>query len=292
MSRPAVPPSATPASPFGRVAYLWEKAPAWMRRRAVWIPAVVVLLVLVVGLGARIRGGARGTTVQAKRGPIVEAVYGIGTVTAYKTYQLRFAAAQTVRGIFVREGDLVRAGQTLVSTEGELMRTSNAPFAGTVTSVPYKIGEVVPAQTPLLTLTDLTDRYVVVSLEQQGAIRVQRGQPAMLSFESLRNQTFRAFVRTVFSNDNQFLVHVVVPDLPERILPGMTADVAIEVARRENTVLIPVSAISESAVTVVSGMSRTRVPVKLGVVDGEWAEVLDPILSGDETLAIGGRGGG
>jgi multidrug efflux pump subunit AcrA (membrane-fusion protein) len=269
---------------------LWGALPAGLRGKWVWIPALLLLgTALVLGtVGMRARNASQ--ELRTRRGPIVEAVYGIGTVTAYKTYQIRFATAQTVRGIYVREGDLVRAGQSLVATEGDLMRTSNAPFAGTVTAIPYKVGEVVPPQTPVLTLTDLGDRYVVVSLEQQGAIRVLRGQPAILSFESLRNQSFRGTVRTVFSNDNQFLVHVVVPDLPDQILPGMTADVAIEVARRTDAVLVPVAAISDGAITVVSGNATRRVPIKLGTVDGEWAEVLGSDLRGGESVVLN-RGG-
>jgi hypothetical protein len=262
-----------------------------LRRRRIWIPAALAILLLAALVGARIRFNAQISTAKARRGPIVEAVYGIGTVTATKTYQLRFATAQTVRGIFAREGDPVQAGQTLIATEGELTRTHIAPFAGTITALPYRIGEVVPPGSPVLTLTDLSDRYVVVSLEQQGAIRVARGQPAVLSFESLRDRSFHGTVRTVFSNESQFLVHVVVPDLPPRILPGMTADVAIEAARRENAVLVPVVAVAGGSVTVVTGTGRTKVPVKLGTVDGDWAEVLDSGLAGDEDLLVskGGR---
>lgn len=286
------PPLADPAPASLSRLTAWARAmPPGLRRKRVWLPVALVLVAATsVGL-ARMRPGAGGAVLQARRGPIVEAVYGIGTVTAYRTYQLRFAVAQTMRGIYVREGDRVRAGQSLVSTEGDLVRASNAPFAGTVTSIPYKIGEVVPPQSPILTLTDLSDRYVVVSLEQQGAIRVERGQPAILSFESLRTQSFKGTVRTVFSNDNQFLVHVVVPDLPDGILPGMTADVAIEVARREDAVLVPVAAVSRGAVTVVGGGMSRRVPVRLGTVDGDWAEVLGTDLQGGESLELekGGR---
>jgi multidrug efflux pump subunit AcrA (membrane-fusion protein) len=285
----AQPPSPAPSAPkqVWRVLLpVWVRMARVLRRKRVWIPIALVPILLIALLAARIRSGANHATIKARRGPIVEAVYGIGTVTAYKTYQLRFAAAQTVRGIFVREGDLVRAGQTLMSAEGELMRTFNAPFAGTVTAIPYKIGEVVPPGLPLLTLSDLGDRYVVVSLEQQGAIRVARGQPAVLSFESLRESSYRGTVRTVFSNENQFLVHVVAPDLPLSILPGMTADVAIQVARRENAVLVPVAAVADGKVTVQDGVSRRTVSVKLGTVDGDWAEVTGSNLSGNEDLLV------
>ncbi len=289
----ASPPTPSPAAPervWQGLTHLWARVGPALRRRRVWVPVALVLVLLAGYVGARIRIGANSATMTVRRGPIVEAVYGIGTVTAVKTYQLRFATAQTVRGIFVQEGDLVRAGQSLISTEGEQMRANNAPFAGTVTAIPYKVGEVVPPGSPLLTLTDLGDRYVVVSLEQQGAIRVAPGQPAVLSFESLRDKSFHGAVRTVFSNGNQFLVHVVVPDLPSRILPGMTADVAIEVARRMDAVLVPVAAIAAGTVTVQKGLTRTVVPVKLGTVDGDWAEVVASSLQGGEDLVVG-KGG-
>ena len=43
-----------------------------------------------------------------KKGSIVEAVYGIGTVTSHKVYSVKVNQAGSVRNIYVAEGDLVK----------------------------------------------------------------------------------------------------------------------------------------------------------------------------------------
>jgi multidrug efflux pump subunit AcrA (membrane-fusion protein) len=220
----------------------------------------------------------RGQNVIAmKEGPVVEAVYGLGIVIAKRSYLLKMGIATTLKTILVQEGDRVQQGQVMATfDEGQV---SKAPFPGIVTLVAYKLGETVFPQVPVLAVTDLTQRYISVSLEQQGALRVQAGQNARLSFESLRAESFRGIVRSIFPADGQFIVRIEVDNLPPEVLPGMTADVAIEVSRREKALLVPVSAITAGQVVRVRDGHRSKIGTKIGILDGEWAEV----VSGDLT---------
>ena len=150
----------------------------------------------------------------------------------------------------------------------------SAPFDGTVTALPVKVGENVFAQTVVLELTDLQDRYVTVSLEQRAAIRVRRGQTARLSFENMRDTALAGTVESVYSRAGDFLVRIEVPDLPTQILPGMTADVAINIRQRSGALLVPVAAIREGSVAVKrDGIVPVRVEVTTGLADGAFAEV-------------------
>lgn len=225
-------------------------------------------------------------TVQVTKGSIVEAVYGIGTVTPTHNYQLKLGITATLSKLYVREGDMVKAGDALVDLDSGTHFV--APFSGTITSLPYKIGESIFPQAPILTLTDLTDRYVVVSLEQQGALRVRKGQKVKLSFESLRGQKLTGVVRSLFPNNGEFFAHIDVDQLPAEILPGMTADVAIEVGHKENVLLVPVSAISSGQITVKRGGLKT-IPVQLGVVDGMMAEVTSGDLQENDWVVVKGK---
>lgn len=248
-----------------------------------WIAAVIALF-LAVALLFWNRTKARSVDVaSAKTGDIVEAIYGLGTITANQTFQLKIGVTTTIREVFVREGDGVKAGAPLVRLdEGNVFRS---PFGGTVTSLPYKVGETVFPQMPIVTVMNLIDRYVVVSLEQEGALRVRPGQTARMTVESLRGQTFTGKVRTLFPGDNQFLVHIDVPQLPAEIIPGMTGDVAIEVARKQNVLMVPVAAIQSGKVTIKTGHATKKVALGLGAIDGRWAEVISgDVRAGDEVM--------
>lgn len=222
-------------------------------------------------------------TLPARTGDLVEAVYGLGTVTANQSFQLKIAVTATIRQIHVREGDVVKAGAPLLRLDDGAAFT--APFAGTITSLPYKVGETVFPQLPMLTLMNLKDRFIAVSLEQEGALRVRPGQGARISFETLRGQSFNGKVRTLFPGTSQFLVHIDVPELPAEVLPGMAGDVAIEVASRENVLMVPIAAVQSGRILVKTGKIPKKVQVTLGAVDGSWGEVLSgDVHAGDPVI--------
>lgn len=229
-------------------------------------------------------GAAETTT--PHRGTIVEAVYGLGTIVSHKVFDLKLGITSTIRTLHVKEGDFVAINASLIEfSEGN---TVKAPFAGTVTQLPFQTGENVFPQTTILQLIDLKDRYVLVSLEQQGAMRVKPGQKAALSFESLRNQTYGGTVRTVYPNAGEFLVAIDSPQLPDDILPDMTADVAIEIARKDDALLVPVQAVSSGRISVFKDGKAVKRKVTLGLVDGPWAEIVSGDLNVNDQIIVEG----
>ncbi len=218
-------------------------------------------------------------------GSIVQSVYGIGTVTASHSFQLKTGVTSHINEIFVKEGDVVKKEQRLIHIDETLYR---APFAGTITYLPFKAGENVFAQLPSLILVDLLDRYLVVSLEQQGALRVQRGQNVKISFDTIRENSYVGVVESIYSYNNSFLARIDVSKLPPQILPGMTADVAIEIQKHDNVLIIPVAAIEKDHVWVKRKSSSflQKVPIKLGLIDSAMAEVVSGDLQAGDRLLI------
>lgn len=242
-----------------------------------------VLILMTLWLVNCKRNHDKGTTYfTVKKGSVVEAIYGIGTVTPYRTFDLKLAVPNTITALHVQEGDHVRAGASLVRLDGEFV----APFSGTVTSVPFKVGETVFAQTPILTLVDLSRLYVVVSLEQQGAIKVKPGQVVVLSFESIRDQEFHGVVKSTYPSNGNFFVRIEVSDFNASILPGMTADVAIQLNKKDNVLLVPVSAINESQLILKQRFRNKIVDVKVGIVDGDKAEIVSGNVTPGDQLVV------
>lgn len=219
-----------------------------------------------------------------QRGTILESVYGIGTVTARKSYQVKSGVTNYIRKLYVREGDKVQKGDRIIDLEGA---TFNAPFDGTVTWVPVKVGELAFAQAVMVSLVDLTDRYLIVSLDQRGALRVKNGQKAKISFDSFRDETYDGLVESIYSNENNFLVRIDVSKFPAQILPGMTADVAIGIAEHKNVLVVPTTALSDGKVLVKGSNGKPKpVEVQIGIVDGVMAEVTSEDLHEGDRLAI------
>ena len=217
-------------------------------------------------------------------GTIVESVYGIGTVMANRSYQIKSGITSTIYELYVKEGDFVKKGAKLLNIDQVVY---NAPFDGTVTNLPYKVRENIFATLPILTLVDLNDRYVVVSLEQQGALRVKRGQKVKLSFDTIRQHNYDGVVMAVYSYDINYLARIDVASLPESVLPGMTADVAIATRQHDNVFTAPVAALEEGKILWIKrGHSLVkRVEVKKGIIDKALVEVESSDLqAGDQVL--------
>lgn len=246
---------------------------------------VLLLIPLFVGLGLFIRFKRQSgiETVAPVRGLIIESVYGLGAVVSSHVYRQTFAVSLPLLQLYVREGQLVEKGTALLKTENGIVK---APFTGTVTSAPFKEGELIPPQASVITISDLNDVYIEVSLEQQGAMRVREGQTAQLSFENLRGQKIEGKVRSVFPKEGQFLVHIDSAKLPQGILIGMTADVAIEVGKKQDVLTVPISAVNNGKLLVERNGKKERIDVKVGIVDGEKAEILDDVVGPNDLIVI------
>lgn len=218
------------------------------------------------------------------RGPIVEAVYGLGTVTARRQFSHKLAVAETLTKAHVAEGEAVKSGQMLVQFSGGT--SVKAPFAGIVTAFPFHEGENVFPQVSIVTIEDLTDRYIKVSLEQQSAMRVRVGQKARISFEMIRGEHFSGEVTHVYPSEGRFYIHVASDAIPPSILPGMTGDIAIEIGRRDNALLIPVLGISAGKVLVKRDGKRMKIDVKVGNIDSQFAEVVGGELQQDDEILV------
>lgn len=248
----------------------------------------VVLIVVTIGffLGRQKKNVQE---IHPKIGPIVESIYGLGTVQSDNVYTLKLGVTTMVKNLFVKEGEYVQKGQRLLQFDEEGLQSQFAPFSGSVTQINFFAGETVFPQAPILTLMDLKNRYISVSLDQEGALRVRPKQKAILSFESLENKSIEGSVRTIFPRQGQLVAHIEASQLPDEVLPGMTADVAIVVGEKQQATLVPIKAITQNTIKLQKEGSFVETPIKLGIVDSEWGEVLSPELRETDVLELSGE---
>ncbi|MDH4468238.1 MAG: HlyD family efflux transporter periplasmic adaptor subunit [Bacteriovoracaceae bacterium] len=248
------------------------------------ILSVVFLAVCIIGfLWFKKNQKTTSHSERIKRGTIVESVYGIGALTAEKSLSIKSGVTSTIHRLYVKEGEIVKKGALLVDLEG--IGEFRAPFSGTIVSTPFKEGETVYAQTSVVTLVDPTDTYLLVTLEQQGALSLRPNLPVKISFDGLRGQVFDGMVESIFSNGVDFLSRISFKSLPKFILPGMTADVAIILQEKKDVLLIPVASLELKEAVLKRNGKTIRIPVKLGLVDGAYAEVIEgDVQVGDEAV--------
>lgn len=255
-------------------------------KKKYWFFIITVILIGSGGYFWYTKANTKPQSIEAiKRGTIVKSVYGIGTLTAERTHNIKSGVTSTIKKIYVEEGQQVKKGEALLDLEG--IGKFEAPFGGSIVSSPFKEGETIYPQAIILSLVDPTSTYLLVSLEQQGALDLKTNLPVKISFDGLREQVFDGKVVSIFSNGSEFLAHISIDALPDFILPGMTADVAIVLEEKKDALLVPVASLEDKTAVLSRGGKTVRVPVEIGLVDGAFAEVLSgDVQVGDEAILI------
>ena len=169
-------------------------------------------------------------------------------VTANQDYLAAGAAIQVGDAqVAVAQGQLDQAKYNLSKT------VIRSPMDGIVMARNVSIGQTVAAslQTPTLfsLATNLTDMQVDTSVDEADAGSVREGASATFTVTSYPNQTFSGTVvqlrinPTVTQNVVTYDAVVAVHDTSGRLLPGMTAQVTINVGARTQVPALPLAAL-------------------------------------------------
>jgi RND family efflux transporter MFP subunit len=182
-----------------------------------------------------------------------------------------------------------------------------APFSGVITARFADPGALIQSATtsatqtaPLFTIMDLDKVRVYASVPQEAAQLAKPGTPVVLSRkDSSDKDVHAAITRTTQSLDPATRTLLVEIDLPnqERLLqPGMFINARLYLESHPNALTLPTSAIvtgnagKESSVLVVESNTIRRVPIKVGLDDGIWVELVEG-LTGDEEVVVVGKSG-
>jgi hypothetical protein len=108
-----------------------------------------------------------------------------------------------------------------------------------------------------------------------------------MSFDTIRQESYSGVVESIYSSGGSFLARIDVSSLPKVVLPGMTADVAIQIRKQDNALIVPVAAlINGDTLSVKRGAGAPKkVEVKVGIVDKAQAEIVSgDVREGDRVL--------
>lgn len=169
-----------------------------------------------------------------------------------------------------------------------------APMSGVIASRSIKAGNFVQINTPIMRIVDVSRLEAVLNVPERELVTLKAGLPVQLAVDALPGKTFAGVVDRVApvvdSGSGTFRV-VCSFDDGNQLRPGMFGRVRIDYDQRADALVVPRAALLEDetdpAVFVVRNKKSTRVPVKLGYLDGEWAEVRSGIKQGDQVVIAG-----
>jgi multidrug efflux pump subunit AcrA (membrane-fusion protein) len=246
-----------------------------MMRKKIFIISSVVLVCLIAVSFFYFKK-EKFEIIHPHRGEITESVYSLGKIKSNKKFDLIIGVVLKIKKVFAYEGDRVRKGDPLIQFDNLII---NSPLDGTVTYLKYQEGETALPQIPVLRVENLNDLYLELSLEQQSALRIKNGQKAKISFESLRGMILAGSVMHIFPRNDEFIATVFVKNLPSNVLPGMTADVSIEIGRIAKAMLVPLASVQNGLINLKRKDKWIKKKVEVGHVNSLFVELRDKDIS-------------
>ena len=226
--------------------------------------------------------------------------------------QSEASLAQAQASLRMKEANLSKVRVDLEKT------TIFSPMDGVVISRAVDVGQTVAASLNAPTLftlaQDLRAMRIEAQISEADVGGVAEGQAVTFTVDAYPTRTFAGTVGQVRYEPvtNQGVVnYVAIVDVDNsdlKLRPGMTANATVETARRENALRLPNAALRfkppDGAVVAPSDRSAAaddrktvyalddsgglrRQPVRLGISDGTWTEVLEPGPAEGTLIATG-----
>ena len=258
-----------------------------------------VALSVLVEEGDVVRAGQTLVRLDASRAELQAAQ----TAAQMNKLQNQFARAQTLakeRLIAASDYDQIRydlenarAANRLANLELSYAAVK-APISGVVASVTPKPGNFVQINTPIVRIVDTSTLEAVLNVPERELATMQAGLPVDLRVDALPGKTFTGTIDrispVVDSGSGTFRV-IAEFDSGGLLQPGMFGRIGIDYDKRANATVVPRAALldagTNAAVFAVRDGKAARVPVTLGYMDGQWAEVREGLAVGEQVVVAG-----
>ena len=172
-----------------------------------------------------------------------------------------------------------------------------APFSGTIVSVKVEVGDEVSASDVILTMANLSELRVMAFIDETEITQVEVGQDVRITFDAFPGYVFEGRVLEV-PIQGELSQNVVIYEVPislegiddVNLKPGMTANLSIVTAHRDNALLLPVYAVrwsDEGNVVMVQDTPDSGamlIPVQTGITDGTYVEIVRGLNEGDSVI--------
>jgi len=191
--------------------------------------------------------------------------------------------------------EAARARRDLAEVELDRM-TIRAPFDGVLGAREVSPGDRVSKTTALVRI-DAVDRLRLRFTVPELAVTAMRvGSPVVVSVAPFPGEHFAGQVYfvapTLDPASRRLELKAWVANGDRRLRPGLFANIQLEVARRDNALVIPESALAYDADGVFvwrigAGETAERVPVTIGIRETGRVEVVAGLAAGDRIVSAG-----
>lgn len=238
-----------------------------------------------------------------------------GEIVENQEKEVKSNISGTVESVLVENGGYVNKGDLLATLEGDDLSyditdklntiadyqsqiddllegdTVYSPMDGTVLEISVSEEEVVDRSATLLTIANLDNMEVVISVDELDIDKVQVGQAATITSDTYTDEKFTGTVTNISmigTNSSGVTTYDVTVKLDDRksLMSAMNVDVEIISDSRENVLTVPIDAVhrleGKYMVTVKdSSGNKTETAVELGLATEDEVEITSGLNEGD-----------
>ncbi len=169
-----------------------------------------------------------------------------------------------------------------------------APISGVIAERKIKAGNFVQINTPIFRIVDTSKLEATLNVPEREVATLKAGLPVDLQVDALPGKAFRGTIDRVSpvvdAGSGTFRV-VCAFEGGGVLSPGMFGRIRIDYDQRTDALVVPRIALlddeGDPAVYTVRSGKAARVPLKLGYIDGQWAEVRKGLNEGEQVVTAG-----
>lgn len=266
--------------------------------------------VLSVLLAACTPSAPKGVRIgKAERKDLVQRVTVSGAVAPARQTTISVPYSGFVRKLYVGLGDKVKKDDPLVSVSqaldsSERLFPLRAPYDGTVVQILKREGESVVASgsgsdtgNRILRVDDLSKFFVNAGAAEIDVVKLKVGLETVIRIASVPQRTYKGVIREIAlapteqerwnRGQTEFACRIEILDADAAVKSGLTLNMDIVTAKKENVVAVPHEFVEASDdgffVTMKSGERRA---IKVGLRNEEDFEVTEGLKAGDEIQQV------
>ncbi len=170
-----------------------------------------------------------------------------------------------------------------------------SPTKGQITKIKKRIGEIAQSAEAVIFLIPVAPFQVEVDIYEEDIIRVKTGNEVDIILSAFSDKVFEGEVISIDPAEKlvdgivYYEVTIDFKNPPQEIKPGMTADIIIKTALRENVLIIPEEAIekkdSKTKIRVLKGKTIEEREIEIGLIGSDdMVEVISGLKEGEEVI--------
>jgi multidrug resistance efflux pump len=173
--------------------------------------------------------------------------------------------------------------------------TLNAPFAGVVTQVFARPGDLATPRAPLLKLMDPTSLVVRAGLPESCAADINKDTDVTVRLDAYPNKIFKAKIDRVYPRlewaSRTRIIEIKITD-PVQLIPRLFARVSVQGRVANDAVVVPDAAIittprGDKVVYVVTEGKASMRKVLIGLEQGQRIQIIDGVQAGEMVVVAG-----